>query len=306
MPNLNPTQPGYNTQAAQPQRPVSPFDRSTGTAPAGPGATFSPDQVQSQPVRRGIEPNIGLLKDKQAIISPFHRAEGQSIDYLAAPPVQAPGAKPGATQPSGPQPIVFTLPKDIPEGPAIANIQQLVLQEVEPVKQPQEALQLIAAHADQARGSRETANRFTWGARYYAVQAAELAEQTVSQWGQMNDGQKQIFMSKVQEYRDQSISMLNTAKQHSITTYNEALKSNLVYNHFFTSTGPMIKALDDQSMQVVKAEIDDAWSRWNGSFEKEWQGQNTQAKGILMVMDETTAEVTQHLHRMNSAISQLN
>lgn len=305
MPNLNPTQPGYPTQAAQTQRPVSPFDRPAGAAPAGPGSAFSPDQVQSQPVRRGIEPNIGLLKDNQAIISPFHRAEGQMIDFLAPPAIPTTGPQ-GAPAVSGPQPIIFTLPKEIPEGPAIANIQQIVLQEVESVQQPQQALQLIAAHADEARGSRETANRFTWGARYYAVQAAELAEQTLSQWGQMNDGQKQIFMSKVQEYRDQAISMLNTAKGHSITTYNEALKSNLVYNHFFTSTGPMVKALDDQSMQVVKAEIDDAWTRWNGSFGKEWQGQNVQAKGILMVMDETSAEVTQHLHRMNSAISQLN
>lgn len=305
MPNIQPSPAAFPTQAAPAaNRPVSPFDRSG--APTAPGA-YGNDQMQSQPVRRGIEPNIGLLKDNQASISPFHRPDGKPVDFLNKPAAPAPGpAGPtGPQAPAGPQKIIFTFPKDIPEGPAMANIEQAVLQEVQPVQQPQQALQLIAAHADQARQARETANRFTWGARYYAVQAAELSEQTLAQWKQMDPGQKQVFMSKIQEYRDQSISMLNEAKKHAITTYNEALKSNLIYNHFFTSTGPMIHALDDQMMGVVKAEIDDAWSRWNGSFQKEWQGQQVEAKGIMMLIDETTAETTQHLHRMNSVISQL-
>src|SRR5690606_2147232 len=125
-------------------------------------------------------------------------------------------------RPSGSEKIVFTFPKEIPDGPAQANIQQLVLQEVQPVQQPQQAMQVIAAHTGKARSSRESANHFTWGARYHAAQAAELAEQTLQQWPQMNSGQRQVFMSKVQEHRDQAISLLNEAKKHGIETYNSA------------------------------------------------------------------------------------
>ncbi|MGV3522616.1 MAG: hypothetical protein ACO1RX_00245 [Candidatus Sericytochromatia bacterium] len=305
MPNVGPAQPAFAPQTAPGNRPVSPFDRPAGAAPGS--SAYQQDQVQtSQPAARGIQPNINLLGGSQSAVSPFHRPDGKPVDFLQ-PPAQpsAPGAAPGA-QPTAKGPIVFTFPKDIPEGPAMANIQEIVLQEVQPVQQPQQALQLMAAHTQNAREARETANRFTWGARYYAVQAAEIAEQTLSQWGQMDPGQRQVFMAKVQEYRDQSISMLNEAKKHGITTYNEALKANLIYNHFFTSTGTMTRALDDPTLQVVKAEIDDTWTRWNGSFQKEWQGQTVAAKGIMTVLDETSNEVAQHLHRMNSVVSQLN
>ena len=311
MGNVRSTQPSYQTPPSG-QRPVSPFDRGSGPNPAsssGGSSPFSADQMQmqTQPSARGIQPNISLLKDAPSSLSPFSRPAGETIDFLNPPaPVSgaptAPG-QPGAAPNNGK--IIFTLPKEIPEGPAMSNIQQIVLQEVQPVKQPQQALQLIAAHADAARTAREDSNRFTWGARYYATQAAELAEQTLQQWPQMNDGQKQVFMSKVQEYRDQSIGMLNEAKKHGITTYNEALKSNLIYNHFFTANGSMLNTLDQNTMGIVKAEIDDAWSRWNGSFQKEWQGQVVEAKGIMGVLDQTTAEVTAHLHRMNSVVSQL-
>lgn len=310
MGNVRSTQPSSYQVPPSGQRPVSPFDRGNTTAPtSGAPSPFSADQVQvqAQPSARGIQPNISLLKDAPSSLSPFSRPGGETIDFLnpPAPPAGAPNApgQPGAVPNDGK--IIFTLPKEIPEGPAINNIQQIVLQEVQPVQQPQQALQLIAAHADAARTAREDSNRFTWGARYYATQAAELAEQTLQQWPQMNDGQKQVFMSKVQEYRDQSISMLNEAKKHGITTYNEALKSNLVYNHFFTANGSMLNTLDQNTMGVVKAEIDDAWSRWNGSFQKEWQGQVVEAKGIMGVLDQTTAEVTAHLHRMNAVVSQL-
>lgn len=303
MPNVRSTPPQTNLPGptgAPPARPVSPFDRSGGNATG-----YSPDGVQSQPVARGIQPNIGLLHDKQSAISPFSRPDGKPKDFLAQP--AAPAGKPGEKPAAGPKPqIIFTLPKDIPEGPAAANIQEQVLQEVQPVQQPQQALQLMLVHANAARESRETANRFTWGARYYSVQAAETAEQTLTQWKQMSPEQKQVFMGKIQEYRDQAISMLNESKKHAITTYNEALKTNLIYNHFFTSTGPMINAIDDQTRQAAKTEIDDAWSRWNGSFAKNWQGQQVEAKGIMSIVDQTSAEVASHLHRLNSVVSQLN
>lgn len=284
-------------------RPVSPFDRSAGGP--NPAAGFSPDSVQSQPVARGIQPNISLLHDKQASISPFSRPDGKAKDFLAQPAGPAtPGGKPAEKPAKGP--LVFTLPKEIPDGPAQADIQNVVLQEVQPVQQPQQALQLMLAHGNAARDSREVANRFTWGARYYAVQAAETAEQTLAQWKQMSPEQRQVFMGKIQEYRDQAIAMLNSAKQSAITTYNEALKTNLIYNHFFTSTGPMINAIDDQTRAAAKSEIDDAWSRWNGNFQKEWQGQQVQAQGIMSIVDQTSAEVAEHLHRLNSVVSQLN
>lgn len=305
MPNVRPTQQPVPTQAPAANRPVSPFDRSGAQQQ---GAAFAADSVQSQPVARGIQPNVNLLHDQQSSVSPFSRPDGKPKDFLAQPTGPAPGTPAGnkPQTPAAPQPIVFTLPKEIPEGPAIANIQELVLQEVQPVQQPQQALQLIAAHADAARNARETSNRFTWGARYYAVQAAETAEQTLAQWSQLNPSQKQVFMGKIQEYRDQAISMLNEAKKHAISTYNEALKSNLVYNHFFTSTGPMYNALDPQLRQAAKVEIDDAWSRWNGNFQKEWQGQQVQAQGIMGIVDQTSNEVAEHLHRLNSVVSQLN
>lgn len=302
--NVRSAQPGYQTQ--QPttaNRPVSPFDHSNGQMPASP---FQQDSVASQPVARGIQPNINLLHDQQSSVSPFHRPDGGNVDFLDQPNPATPANPANPSAPSGPQPIVFTFPKDIPEGPAQANIQQAVLQEVQPVQQVGQAVQLIATHTEGARQERETANRFTWGARYYAVQAAELAEQTLAQWKQMDPGQRQVFMSKVQEYRDQSIANLNEAKKHGISTYNEALKANLVYNHFFTIAGPMTNMISDQDRQAIKTEIDDGWSRWNGSFQKEWQGQTVAAKGIMSIIDDTSAEVANHLHRMNSVLSQLN
>jgi len=308
MPNVtpNPTGVPVTTPAANPNRPVSPFDRSAGSNPA---AGFAPDSVKSQPVARGIQPNIGLLHDKQAVISPFSRPDGKAKDFLAQPAASANGAQPGqpgAKPAADKAPIVFVLPKDIPDGPAQAGIQESVLQEVQQVQQPQQALQLMLGHGNAARDSREVANRFTWGARYYAVQAAETAEQTLAQWKQMSPDQRKVFMGKIQEYRDQSIAMLNTAKQSAITTYNEALKTNLIYNHFFASTGPMIHNLDPQTRAAAKSEIDDAWSRWNGSFQKDWQGQQVQAQGIMTIIDQTSAEVADHLHRLNSVVSQLN
>ena len=301
MPNVNPTPQSNMPNAPAGNRPVSPFDRSGGSVPGA----YSPDGMKTQPVARGIQPNIGLLHDKQAAISPFSRPDGKPKDFLAQP--ATPAAKPGEKPATGPKPpIIFTFPKDIPEGPAMANIQEIVLQEVQPVTQPQQGLQLIAGHSELARQSREASNRFTWGASYYAVQAAETAEQTLSQWKQMSPEQRQVFMTKVQEYRDQSISMLNEAKKHAINTYNEALKANLIYNHFFTSTGPMINALDDQTRSAAKVELDDAWSRWNGTFQKDWQGKPTQAQGIMMIVDQTSAQVAGHLHRLNSVVSQLN
>lgn len=302
MPSISQNPSTAGMQPAPANRPVSPFDRSG--APAQPGG-YTPDSVKSQPVARGIQPNIGLLHDSQASISPFSRPDGKPKDFLAQPAADKPGANPAA-KPAAKGPIVFTLPRDIPDGPAMANIQEAVLQEVQPVQQPQQALQLMLAHGNAARESREAANRFTWGARYYAVQGAETAEQTLAQWKQLSPDQKQVFMSKIQEYRDQAISMLNEAKKQSITTYNEALKTNLIYNHFFTSTGPMINAIDDPTRAAAKSEIDDAWSRWNGTFQKDWQGQQVQAQGILPIVDQTSAEVAEHLHRLNSVVSQLN
>lgn len=188
----------------------------------------------------------------------------------------------------------------------MANIEQLMQQEAQQVQSPQQAVQLIAAHSDAAKQSRETANRFTWGARYYATQAAEAAEQIHAQWSKLDLQQKQVLMARLTEHRDQAVSLLNEAKKYAITTYNEALKANLLYNQFFTTQGPFIDTIDDNARQQIKAELDDAWSRWNGTFQKEWQGQQVQAKGIMTIIDETSAEVANHLHRMNSVISQLN
>ena len=309
MSNIQPTQPGYAQQAlpqSAPNRPSSPFQRQ-GQA-TQPGQAYGQDQVQSQPIPRGIQPNLSLLRDEQSTLSPFHRPNGEKVDFLERPQIPTvPGNPndPGAPANQGNTPIIFTFPKDIPQGPAQANIEQIVQQEIQTVQAPEQALQLIDAHAQSAVAARETANRFTWGARYYAVQAAELAEQTLAQWPQMDQGQRQVFMSKIQEYRDQAVSMLNTSRQHAIGTYNEALKANLIYNHFFTTTGGMIESLNDQNRDVVKHALDQAWARWDGTFQKEWQGQVVEAKGIVHIVDETTTEVTNHLHRMNSVLSQL-
>lgn len=302
MPSVQ--QPGYNSTsaipAASPNRsPVSPFAR--GSAPGTPTG-YGADSVQTQPVARGIQPNLNLLRDKQSSLSPFHRPDGKPVDFLESPQ-QSPSA-PG--KPAEPSKIIFTLPKDIPPGPAMANIEQLMQQEAQQVQSPQQAVQLIAAHSDAAKQSRETANRFTWGARYYATQAAEAAEQIHAQWSKLDLQQKQVLMARLTEHRDQAVSLLNEAKKYAITTYNEALKANLLYNQFFTTQGPFIDTIDDNARQQIKAELDDAWSRWNGTFQKEWQGQQVQAKGIMTIIDETSAEVANHLHRMNSVISQLN
>lgn len=293
------------------QSSVSPFARG-GSAPAAPGAQGMPqspfpvDSVQTQPMARGIQPNVNLLKDAPSSVSPFNRKPGETIDFLNQTPPSQPAGPAAAAGPQEPGPIVFTFPKDIPDGPAIANIQEAVLQEVQPVQQPGQAIQLIAGHSNQAKEAREAANRITWGARYYAVQAAELAEQALKQWPQMDTTQRQTTMAKIAEFRDLAVANLNDAKKQSITTYNAALKANLIYNHFFTGTGSMVGALDTQTREAVKTELDDAWSRWNGSFAKQWQGQMVQAQGILPLIEGVSQEVSGHLHRMNTVLSQLN
>lgn len=297
MPSVQ--QPGYSNTSAIPgatpsRSPISPFARN-----ANPNSGYGADTLQTQPMARGIQPNLNLLKNQQSTLSPFHRPDGKPVDFLEKPPASSPNN-------TAPAPIVFTLPKDIPPGPAMANIEQLMQQEAQQVQSPQQVIQLIAVHSEAAKQSRETANRFTWGARYYAIQAAETAEQIYAQWSKMDPQQKQALMARLTEYRDQAVSLLNEAKKHAITTYNEALKANLLYNQFFTTQGPFIDAIDENVRQQIKAELDSVWSRWNGTFQKEWQGQQVQAKGIMLIIDETSAEVANHLHRMNSVISQFN
>jgi hypothetical protein len=299
MPSVQQPAWSHPVQGAPARSPVSPFAPRSGSPTPG---SYGTDSVQTQPVARGIQPNINLLRPQQSAVSPFNRPDNKPVDFL-----EKPQPDPSAPQkPAEPQKIIFTFPKEIPQGPAMANIEQLMQQEAQQVQSPQQAVQLIAGHAEAAVTARETANRFTWGARYYAAQAAEAAEQVSAQWKQLDPSQKQALMARVTEYRDQAVALLNEAKKHGISTYNEALKANLLYNQFFTTQGPFIDTIDDNARQQIKAEIDNAWSRWNGSFQKEWQGQQVAAKGIMMIVDETSAEVANHLHRMNSVISQFN
>lgn len=281
--------------------PQSPFAQGRGNYRQSPNPLQQGDSLQTQNTAKGL-PVANVLHDKPSSLSPFNRPDGKPVDFLN-PPQTNPG--PVTTpQKEEPAPIVFMLPKEIPTGPAIANIDQLVLQEVQPVQQPGQAIQLIAGHCESAKSNRETTNRLTWGARYYSVQAAEMAEQIFANKDKLSPEQIKTYQAKVTEYRDQAIGYLNEAKKSAILTYNESLKANLIYNHFFTSTGSMINTIDEPTRTAIKDELEQTWARWEGSFEKEWQGKQVQAQGVVALIDATSQEVAAHVHRMNSVLSQ--
>lgn len=282
--------------------PQSPFAQGRGNYRPEPNSLQQGDSLQTQNPGKGL-PVANVLHDKQSSLSPFNRPDGKPVDFLN-PPKPTTGTT--TPQKKEPAPIVFTLPKEIPTGPAMANIDQIVLQAVQPVQQPGQAVQMIATHCESAKAGREKTNNLTWGARYYAVQAAEVAEQIFQNKDKLPPDQLQAYKAKVIEYRDQAIGYLNEAKKNAILTYNEALKANLIYNHFFTSTGTMIDAIDDNTRSAIKEELDMTWARWEGGFAKEWQGKQVQAEGVLTLIDNTSQEVASHLHRMNSVLSQFN
>lgn len=296
----------YSANPTQQSGPSSPFNRTNNTnnGTNGPTQTSAPgDTLQTSGTPRGAiaAQSFGLLRDEQSKFSPFRRVEGGDPEQATTM-----YRDPSTTAPAQPNKLIFYYPKDPHQGPAEANVQQTLQQEIAQVQTPEQAIQLIAMHSANAKSEREMANRVTWGAKLHAVQAAEIAEKALAEHSNLSPQQVQAHVGESAKNRDQAISLLNEAKKRSITVYNEALKANLLYNHFFTSTGGMVTSIDDNTREMIKAELDDAWTRWDGQFAKEWQGQMVQADGAALVIDKTHAEVAEHLHRMNSILSQIN
>ncbi len=195
-----------------------------------------------------------------------------------------------ATLPSAPQTPAIPA-KTPPTGPALSNIQQILQDEVQRIQTPQKAVEMIANHAMLSRQERTMANDIAWGAKFYATKAAELGEKLSQNRPNMSQGQVQSQLRTIEGYKIKSISLLNDAKKRAINTYNEALKSTLMYNHFFAGNGQYATTINPNDRLFVESEIDKTWARWNGGFDKEWQGQAAHADEAPTVIDKAAREV---------------
>ena len=199
------------------------------------------------------------------------------------------------------QDTAATIPAKQPlNGPAETNVKEELRAKVADIKEPQKALDLITEYTNAAIKEREMTNDITWGAKYYSMKAVELAQ--TPNYKTLPPEQKQLVTNQINEYKEKAVANLNEAKKHAILTYNDCLKANLVYNHFFTGKGTMASVVDDASRQVIVGKLDEAWLRWEKGFEKDFQGKKQLAAPASTVVDNTTKEVGEYLRQLDSLL----
>lgn len=187
--------------------------------------------------------------------------------------------------------------KNIPSGPVISNIQQLLQTEAQQIQTPQKAMESIAGHAMLSRQERTMANDIAWGAKYYANQAQDLAQKLNQNKKNMSPGQIQSQLRNIEGCKIKSISLLNDAKKKAINNYNEALKATMLYNNFFTENGKYASAMSPSDRQFVESEIDKTWSTWSGGFEKEFNGATVHADESSSIVDKAAQEIAQAIEK---------
>ncbi|MEK7434846.1 MAG: hypothetical protein AABZ74_17060 [Cyanobacteriota bacterium] len=204
------------------------------------------------------------------------------------------------------QPTAKVFPqKAIPSGPVVTNLQQQLQQEAQTIQTPQKAIESVAGHAMLSRQERTIANDVSWGARFYAQKANELAQKIVQSKGTMNPSQIQAKVREVENLKLKSISLLNEAKKHAINTYTEATKATLIYNNFFTENGQFASVINDNDRQFVESEIDKTWSNWTTGFDKQLNGQVVHADEAPTVIDKTNDEITVSMNKTNQILAAL-
>lgn len=189
-----------------------------------------------------------------------------------------------------------------PSGPVAQDIQQKLQEEVQKIQSPQQAVQTIASHAMSARQDRTMANDVAWGARYYAKKALEMSEQLVQNKSSLNPTQIQSQLTQIESLKVKSIGILNDAKKKAINTYNESLKATMLYNHFFTENGQYASVLNESDRKFVVDELNKTWTRWEGGFEKEWQGQMAHADEAPLVIDKASQETAGYLQKIEQTL----
>ncbi|GIW22664.1 MAG: hypothetical protein KatS3mg068_1671 [Candidatus Sericytochromatia bacterium] len=202
--------------------------------------------------------------------------------------------------------IPAVIPKKItPKGPALTNIQELLQNEVKQISTPQKAIETIAQHAMISRQERTMANNISWGARFYAKKALELAQELERNRVNMNQSQINSLIMNIENLKIKSISLLNEAKKRAINTYNEALKATLLYNHFFTENGQYTTILNDNDRKFVEDELDKTWKHWEGGFQKEWQGSIVKADEAPLVIDKSAQEIYNYINSIDNILAKL-
>jgi len=244
---------------------------------------------------------MGSSAPKQEIpVNQPNPANNQPGQNNTQPQVQS-SLPPVQTQSPPPAPVFPK--KEPPKGPVINNLQQLLQQEVQAIQTPQKAVEVVAQHAMISRQERTITNDIAWGARFYAKKAEDMASSLSQNKNSMNPGEVQKQLRTIEDYRIKSISMLNEAKKKAINTYNEALKANLIYNHFFTENGSYANVINQNDRQFVESEIDKTWERWTSGFAKNWQGQNVKADAAPSIVDKAAQEIAVSLDKVEKSLA---
>jgi len=191
---------------------------------------------------------------------------------------------------------------EAPSGPVLQDIQEKLQEEVGKIQSPQQAIQTIASHAMLARQDRTITNNVSWGARYYAKKALEMTEQLGKNKENLNPSQIQSQLTQIETLKVKSIGILNDAKKKAISTYNEALKATLLYNHFFTDNGQYASSINDNDRKFVVDELNKTWTRWTGGFEREWQGQMAHADEAPIIIDKASQEANDYLQKIDQSL----
>jgi len=195
--------------------------------------------------------------------------------------------------------------KATPKGPALNNIQELLQNEVKQINTPQKAVETIAQHAMISRQERAMANNISWGARFYAKKALEMAQELERNRPNMTQSQINSQIMNIENLKVKSISLLNEGKKRAINTYNEALKATLLYNHFFTENGQYTTILNDNDRKFVEEELDKTWKHWEGGFQKEWQGTIAKADEAPLVIDKSAQEISNYINNIDNILSKV-
>lgn len=195
--------------------------------------------------------------------------------------------------------------KNIPSGPVITNIQEQLQNEASKINSPQKAVEVIAGHAMLSRQERSMVSNIAWGARYYSKQALSMTENLAKNKANMSPTQIQAQVRNIESLKIKSVSLLNDAKKKAINTYNEALKSTLLYNNYFTGNGQFSSMLSANDRQFVESEIDKTWKNWQGGFDKEMNGQMVHANEAPELIDKSAREVALDLDKTEKLLATL-
>lgn len=280
-----PPDPRFPTDTYQPSR-YSPFYRGEALPPVTPESGMLPSPTMNMPSpTQSFSPPPGSVP--QGLMMP---PQGPMI------PPPLPPADPQATG----------IPaRRIPPGPVYADLSAKLQEEMGVIKDVPAALKVVGFHYQQADQLRESARHLIWGARFYAAQAAKLADAVLAQRVGLTPAQIQQQAANLQATRQKAIDYLNKAKEYAVTNYNQAVAATAVYNTLFTGSGPYVAALTGPDRMKVDLKLNEMWTRWIGGFSKTVNGIVQQADPLPLLIDKATQDVTMNVAKINGTLQQL-